>query len=146
MDLPESVLDAMLAHARRCYPEEACGLLAFDQAGTLRTAYCLTNADHSSTAFTIDPDDHFGALTDAEARGWEIAGAFHSHPITAAEPSRTDIAGALDPRWVHVIIGHVEVASPQVRGWRIVGGRAAEEPLRVVAPVASSGEDGGACR
>ena len=35
MRLPDQIRDAMVAHARFCYPEEACGLLAFDDDGRL---------------------------------------------------------------------------------------------------------------
>jgi len=144
MDLPAAIREAMISHARRCLPEEACGLLAFDGAGALRRAYCLANADHSATGFTVDPDDHFRVLGDAETRGWTVGGVFHSHPVSAATPSRTDIARSLDPTWLHVIVGLVDTDVPDVRGWRITDGEATEEPLVLVPPIASPEEKGGA--
>ena len=145
MDLSVHIRDAMVTHARRCLPEEACGLLAVDETGCIRAAYALTNADHSSTAFTIDPDDHFRALTDAEAMGWRIGGVFHSHPVTAAVPSRTDIAKMLEPGWLHVIVGFADGEQPEVRGWWIEGGVATEDIPGVASRVASAAEEGG-CR
>jgi len=135
----------MVSHARGCFPEEACGLLAFDRTGALRHAYCLTNADRSSRGFTVDPDDHFRALGDAEARGWELKGVFHSHPVTPAVPSGTDVAGALQSGGLHVIIGLVDTPTPQVRGWRITAGEATEESLTIVPGIASAVEEGGPC-
>ena len=48
--IPDQVRDAMIAHAIFCFPEEACGLLAFDDAGRVRMFYALTNAEHSPVA------------------------------------------------------------------------------------------------
>ena len=124
----------MVAHARSELPNEACGLLAVDGDGCVRRAYRLTNVDASPTSFTVDPDEHFAALTDAESRGWSLGGSFHSHPRTDPVPSRTDIARALEPQWVYVIVGPVEPGPPDVRAWRIVAGKAREEPIEEVAP------------
>ena len=40
--VPEPIHRTMIAHARDCYPEEACGLLAGDPDGRLTKAYPLT--------------------------------------------------------------------------------------------------------
>ena len=103
--LPGQIRDAVLAHAEFCAPLEACGLLAVDVEGNLRMAYCLTNVAHSPSRFTVSPREHFGAMRHAERHGWTIGGDFHSHPGAEARPSPTDIAGALDPTWIHLIAG-----------------------------------------
>jgi proteasome lid subunit RPN8/RPN11 len=140
MDVPERIVAAMVDHARACPPEEACGLLAFDDEGTPREAYCLVNARRSSTAFTVDPDGHYASLVDAERRGWRLGGAFHSHPNSPGIPSRTDVAGALEPGWLHVVVGFAAGDQPEVRAWWIVDGDAVEEPL--VTAIPSAAEDG----
>jgi len=99
--------------------------LATDESGALRMAYCLTNVEDDSSRFTVDPAEHFGAQSHAERHGWRIAGSFHSHPHSVAEPSGQDIAGALDPSWVYVIAGPVDELIP-VRAFRIQSGSAAE--------------------
>ncbi len=98
--------EAIFAHTRFCAPKEACGLLAFDVPGRVRFVYCLTNADRSPYRFTVDSNEHFKAVLHAESNGWEIAGSFHSHPIGTPEPSQADVAAALDPTWVHMIVAH----------------------------------------
>lgn len=124
MNLPDEIQAAIVAHARFSFPDEACGLLASDADGHWRMAYCLTNADASSHRFTVDPDEHFGALRHAERNGWTIAGSFHSHPTSEPVPSRADIAGALDPEWVHLIAGPVEPGPIRVEAFRVVDGEA----------------------
>lgn len=119
----------IVAHAVAQYPNEACGLLALDGDGCVRRAYCLTNVDASPVAFTVDPDEHFASLTDAEGMGWSLSGSFHSHPRTAAVPSRTDVTRALEPEWVYVLVGPVEPGPPEVRAWRIRDGVATEEEV-----------------
>jgi proteasome lid subunit RPN8/RPN11 len=69
--------DAIVTHAQYCSPYEACGLIAFDETGSPRMAYCLTNAERSRRRFTVSPQEHFGALRHAERHGWVISGVFH---------------------------------------------------------------------
>lgn len=128
--LEREMVDAMIAHARFCVPNEACGLLALDDGGRIRMVYCLSNADRSPYRYTVDPDEHFGALRHAESQGWTIGGVFHSHPTAPPVPSATDLEGALDPEWLYLIVGNSD--TPRLRAFRIEH-RAARE-VDVVVP------------
>ncbi len=128
--LPVQMRDAMVAHARFCAPYEACGLVAVDGDGALRMVYCLTNLHRSSRRFTVAPQEHFGALQHAERLGWTIGGAFHSHPRAPARPSARDITEALDPTWVHFVVG--PLSQPEVRAYRIARGVAEELEIAIV--------------
>ena len=127
--LPEQIRGAIVAHAEFCAPLEACGLLAFDQTGKLRMAYCLTNVDQSVVRFTVSPAEHLKAMLHAERNGWIIGGAFHSHPEAQPLPSPTDVAGALEPSWLYVIAG--PLTEPDVRGYRIAAGSVDEVVLEI---------------
>lgn len=133
MRLFAHIRDQIVGHALAMLPEEACGLLAVDSDGCVRHAYCLTNVDRSSSSFTLDPDEHYASLVDAESRGWVLGGSFHSHPRTAAVPSHTDVARALETDWVYLIVGLADPESPEVRAWQIRRGTATEEPIDEVA-------------
>lgn len=85
-------------------PNEACGLLAFDGDDVMKV-YPTTNADASPTSYTVPPDEHYRALVDAEANGWEIGGVFHSHPSGPPTLSDVDRERALDPGWWHLVVG-----------------------------------------
>lgn len=130
LEVPAQIYEAMMVHSRFTYPEEACGLLAADDAGNLRMVYCLTNVEHSASSYTIDPTEHFRALQHAESRGWKLAGAFHSHPHSAAFPSATDLRLAAEPDWVYLIIGLGRPSA--LRGFLLAGGTINEIVLRVV--------------
>ncbi len=130
--------DAMVAHARFTFPEEACGLLAGPVRGHLRMAYCLTNRDRSAYRYTIDPTEHFRAMQHADRNGWALRGAFHSHPTSPAFPSGSDIAGALETRWMYLIVGLAEPEEPEVRAFEISEGTARERPIVSEREAASS--------
>jgi proteasome lid subunit RPN8/RPN11 len=129
LEIPAQIYEAMVAHSRFTYPEEACGLLAGDDQGRLRMVYCLTNSDRSEVSYTIEPTEHFRALQHAESRRWELVGAFHSHPHSPAFPSMTDIRLAADPDWIYLIVGLG--GPPEVRGFYLRGGTVDEVLLRV---------------
>ncbi len=133
MHLGREIADTVIAHLAAAAPEEGCGLLAIDGGGMVCHAYPLDNVERSGVRFTVDPDGHFAALCHAEANGWRIGGVFHSHPRSAAIPSRSDVAGALEPDWVHLIVGFAG-SPPEVRAWRILDGSAHEEPVTIGSP------------
>lgn len=87
----------------------------------MRFVYLLTNAQRSPTAFTIDPVEHYRAWKAAEARGWELIGAFHSHPSGPPTLSLTDLALAAEPDWFYLV-----VTPESVRAFKVVARRAEE--------------------
>lgn len=115
--LPSPAVDAIEAHFRFCLPEECCGLLA-GVGREVRFVYPLTNAAHSATAFTIDPVEHFWAWKHAEGAGWELIGAFHSHPKGPSTLSLTDLALAGEPDWLYLV-----VASESLRAFAVTDRR-----------------------
>lgn len=133
-------LDALVALAYDCYPEEACGLIAGpvgDDAGSSVAAsdvadvfYPCRNVAASARVYTIDPRDHLHAEDDADDRGLEINGVVHSHTHSEPYPSPTDVAQAPDPSWHYVIVS-LKREVPEVRSYRIVDGVIAEEPIEV---------------
>ncbi len=122
----------MISHALDGLPEEACGLLAapLDEA-EVRETYPCRNAAASARLYEVDPTDHLKADRDAESKGLQIIGVYHSHTHTDAYPSPTDINQAPDPEW-HYLIVSLREPEPVLRSYRIVDGHVAEEPLVVV--------------
>jgi [CysO sulfur-carrier protein]-S-L-cysteine hydrolase len=125
--LPVAVHAEIVGHCLGGLPDEACGLLAGDPATQQATVcYPTRNAAASARTYTVDPRDHLRADRDAEARGLEIIGVFHSHTHTDAYPSPTDVAQAPDPSWHYVIVS-LRDDSPSLRSYRIVDGEIDEE-------------------
>jgi proteasome lid subunit RPN8/RPN11 len=110
-------------------PLEACGLLGGDPASTrIAVCYPTRNAAASARTYTVDPQDVLRADRDAESRGLEIVGVFHSHTHTDPYPSATDVAQAPDPSWHYVLVS-LRDESPTLRSYRIVDGKIDEEPV-----------------
>ena len=129
MILPAPMAEQILSHSRAGLPNEACGLLAGDENG-VRALYCLDNASASPVSYTIDPAGHFRALMEAEANGWDLIGAFHSHVNAPAYPSPTDVGGAAEPDWIWLVAGPINGES-EIRAFRIRDGEISEEELTI---------------
>ena len=126
----------MVGHCYDGLPLEACGLLAGPVPSNaadadVRIVYLTRNAAESSRVYTVDPRDHLKADRDAEARGFQILGVFHSHTHTDPYPSPTDVAQAPDPDWHYVLVSLRDEA-PMTRSYRIADGKITEEPVVVV--------------
>lgn len=125
----------MIGHCYDGLPLEACGLLAgpapANDDADVHIVYLTRNAAESSRVYTVDPRDHLRADRDAEDRGFQILGVFHSHTHTDPYPSPTDVAQAPDPSWHYVLVSLRDEA-PMTRSYRIVDGKIIEEPVVVV--------------
>jgi proteasome lid subunit RPN8/RPN11 len=126
---------AILGHCYDGLPDEACGLLAGRLRpgstvpdGRVEAVYPCRNQDASARTYTVDSRDLIHAMRDAEARGLELVGVFHSHTHTAAWPSPTDVRQAFEPNWLYVIVSLAD-GDPVLRGYRIVDGNVTEVPV-----------------
>ena len=117
----------MVAHCQDGLPLEACGLLAGPPGQAKATAcYPTRNAAASARIYEVEGLDYIKAERDADGRGIEILGVFHSHTHTDAYPSPTDVAAAQLPDWHYVIVSLRDLV-PTVRSYRIVDGKITEE-------------------
>jgi proteasome lid subunit RPN8/RPN11 len=76
--------------ARNALPNESCAFLLGD-GNELKVSEVMPmdNSDRSAFSFTIASDDVLAAYRDAESRGLQVIGIFHSHPGKPV-PSSTD--------------------------------------------------------
>jgi len=126
---------AMLGHAIRGLPNEACGLMGGPWGGHLVSGFVPTrNADASAKTYAIGPDG-FKAADDAFGpREIDIVGVMHSHTHTDPYPSPTDVAKADNPLlegWHYVIVS-LRDREPMLRSWLLDGGSIVEEPVEIV--------------
>jgi len=129
--LTDATYSDMVAHALDDLPNEACGLIAaVPGTDKIERVYRCRNAAAASRLYEVEPLDHLKADRDAEGRGLEIVGVYHSHTHTDAYPSPTDVKQAPDPGW-HYILVSLKDAEPVVRSYRIVDGVIAEEPVEL---------------
>lgn len=125
--------DAIVAHARRDHPDEACGIVA-GPAGTDRAERFvpMANAERSPTFYRFDPKEQLALWREMDDRGEEPVVIYHSHTATAAYPSRTDITYAGEPGAHYVVVSTRDPESVEFRSFRIADGVVTEEEVRVV--------------
>jgi proteasome lid subunit RPN8/RPN11 len=99
----QDAFDRIVAHAREDIPNECCGLL-IGTADFIHDVVRARNVRRSPTKFQVEPADHFAAIRRARAAGFEVVGAYHSHPNGPSGPSETDRLRLNDPTMVHVIV------------------------------------------
>jgi [CysO sulfur-carrier protein]-S-L-cysteine hydrolase len=128
-----SLLDAVLAHARRDHPDEACGVIAGPEGSDEPQRFVpMLNAARSPTFYEFEAGELLALYREMDDRDEEPVVVYHSHTATEAAPSRTDIALASEPGAHYLLVSTRQQGSDEVRSWRIVDGTATEEPVEVV--------------
>jgi [CysO sulfur-carrier protein]-S-L-cysteine hydrolase len=137
--LPDDIRAAIVEHAHRDYPNEACGIVigsgpAADGGRALRFAPAR-NAAGSPLRYEIDSADLLRLtlqVDDADEAFWAIV---HSHVRSPARPSPTDIGLAFYPDALYLLVSLAEseadpaTGEPGIRAWRIVDGEVFEVEL-----------------
>jgi proteasome lid subunit RPN8/RPN11 len=124
----QAALDRIVAHAVEDLPNECCGLLIGTK-DIVEDVARARNTKRSKTRFQVEPADHFAAIRRARAGGFEIVGAYHSHPSGPSGPSDTDRARLTDPSMFHVIVSLAH-GTRTVRAFRLNDGNFS--PLELV--------------
>jgi proteasome lid subunit RPN8/RPN11 len=132
------VHDAIVAHARRDHPDEACGVVAGPTGSDRPVRFVpMLNAARSPTFYEFDSADLLRLYKDMDERDEEPVVVYHSHTATEAYPSRTDIALAGEPGAHYVLVSTRDGAHTdgpvEFRSYRIVDGVVAEEEVEVIA-------------
>lgn len=128
LTIHHALIDEIIAHARREYPREACGIVTGIN-GRPRRVYPMTNVSPEPTRrYLIDVKEQKAVFEAMRNAGESLLAIFHSHPRTEAVPSETDIELAFYPEAFYVIVSLVN-EPPDVRAFRI------ERDSRTVLPV-----------
>ena len=124
--------DAIVAHARRDHPDEACGIVA-GPAGSDRPERVveMTNAERSPTFYRFDSAEQLRLWREMDERDEEPVVIYHSHTATEAYPSRTDVSYAGEPAAHYVLVSTRDPDEAEFRSFRIVDGQITEEEVRV---------------
>jgi len=131
--LAKDVYDAMVAHARRDHPDEACGVVAGPEGSDRAERFvAMVNAARSPTFYEFDSGDLLRLYRDMDDRGEVPVVIYHSHTATEAYPSRTDISYASEPEAHYVLVSTADPLVESVRSFRIVDGVVTEEEVHVV--------------
>ena len=132
ISLKKADYEKILAHAKSCVPEEACGLIAGTKEGedkVVEKVYLLANIDHSNEHFTLDPKEQLAAVKDMRANGLMPLGNWHSHPETPARPSKEDIRLAFDSEASYLIMSLMDQENPVIHAFRVREGQVSKDEI-----------------
>ncbi len=133
LTIDRATYDAIVAHARRDHPDEACGVVAGPEGSDRPARFVpMLNAARSPTFYEFESADLLQLYKEMDANDEEPVVVYHSHTATEAYPSRTDISYASEPNAHYVLVSTRDEASAEFRSFRIVDGTVREEPVEVV--------------
>lgn len=150
LHLTHSAVAAIAAHAEATYPDECVGLLLGRYEGEVKVVVAVYQVENRWAGqvelgegddpesrrdrFYLDPRDYLRADRDAQSRGLDLVGCYHSHPDSAATPSERDRVGAAAIAGTSFAFAIQSVragGAAELRSWLLVdeGARFAEEEL-----------------
>jgi proteasome lid subunit RPN8/RPN11 len=133
LSIDRAILDAIVAHARRDHPDEACGVVAGPAGSDAPTRHIpMENAERSSTFYRFDSMEQLRVWREMDDKDEEPVVIYHSHTATEAYPSRTDTSLAAEPGAHYVLVSTSDEQTTEIRSFRIVDGVVTEEPIEVL--------------
>ena len=139
--IDRQTFDAIVAHAKRDHPDEACGIVAGPEGSDRPQRFVpMVNAAGSPTFYEFDSTELLALYKQMWADDEEPVVIYHSHTATEAYPSRTDIGLASEPNAHYVLVSTREHGTRtglsgdavEFRSFRIVDGGITEEDVDIV--------------
>ena len=122
--IPRRLIAELITHAIQDDPGECCGLL-FGIGGEADEIHRMSNVDPKPVSrYTMQAGELVEAQEKVKKTGREFVAIYHSHTLTRAYPSVTDISNAVEVSSIsirHVIISLVEKTRPVIRAFSING-------------------------
>jgi proteasome lid subunit RPN8/RPN11 len=144
LTITQATYDAIVAHAKRDHPDEACGIVAGPEGSDRPERIVeMVNAAGSPTFYEFDSTDLLQLYKEMDANDEEPVVVYHSHTATEAYPSVTDVKLAGEPNAHYVLVSTREHGNDdgpvEFRSYRIVDGQITEEEIQVVAELSPLG-------
>jgi proteasome lid subunit RPN8/RPN11 len=97
MILTHSQLEQIYEQARRDAPFETCGMIGGKDGRALKIYPIKNTAENRVKNYLMDGVEQIRAMQDMDDNGYDIVSIYHSHPVSRAYPSVTDLRDAYDP-------------------------------------------------
>jgi [CysO sulfur-carrier protein]-S-L-cysteine hydrolase len=130
--IERALLDRIVAHARRDFPNECCGMIGMRD-GAAVAVHEATNVAASPLRFEVDGLEVHRTIETIESAGAEMGAIYHSHTRSDPYPSQTDVNFAQGWPGVEWLIVGVprNGGDPTVRSYRIDDGIIEEVEVQV---------------
>lgn len=125
LQLPQVLIDEMIAHSREDLPNECCGVIVRTSNGALEL-YRATNEMASPFRFNVQGQQLYHLFRKIDEDEADFLVIYHSHVASEARPSPTDLRQSVmlrgpDP-WPYWVLVSLRDDEPSVRAWRIDDG------------------------
>lgn len=134
--IDRAIYEAIIAHARRDHPDEACGVVAGPEGSDTPERFVpMTNAARSPTFYEFESREWFELDREMSDRNERAVVIYHSHTATEAYPSRSDIEIASkfgEPEAHYVLASTRDSTEIEFRSFRIVADEVTEEKVEIV--------------
>lgn len=135
--IDRATYDAIVAHAKRDHPDEACGIVAGPEGSDRPERFVpMINAAGSPTFYEFDSIELLELYKEMWDHDEEPVVIYHTHTATEAYPSRTDVGLASEPNAHYVLVStreHGNSEGPvEFLSYRIVDGEVTEEEVSLV--------------
>jgi [CysO sulfur-carrier protein]-S-L-cysteine hydrolase len=130
VEIAPELVDRIVAHARRDFPNECCGMIAVRD-GRAVSVHEARNLAASPLRFEVDGLEVHRTIEEIESAGGTLGAIYHSHTRSDPYPSQTDINFAAGWPGVEWLIVGLRRGSDEsvVRSYRIDDGRVSEVEL-----------------
>jgi proteasome lid subunit RPN8/RPN11 len=140
MKIPRTLLNQIHRHLESGYPNESCGvmlgkdgvIIEIVSADNQRNSLPRNGGDSARNRYLIDPLIYLKIERDADKRGLQILGIYHSHPDVTARPSQFDLDHAW-PNFSYLIVSVAKGKAVESNSWRLRDDRSAfdQEPVEI---------------
>ena len=125
MKISRPLLQQIHAHLQASYPNEGCGVM-LGRDGTVTEVISADNQrnDSARNRYLIDPLVYLKIEREADKRGLQVLGIYHSHPDVAARPSQFDLDHAW-PDFSYLIVSVFKGKVVESNSWKLRDDRSA---------------------
>jgi proteasome lid subunit RPN8/RPN11 len=139
MTLTHSQLDQLYEQMRRDTPHETCGMIGGKDGRALKIYPIKNVAENRIKHYYMDGADQIRAMQDMDDNGYDILAIYHSHPVSPASPSPTDLRDAWDsdlqelryPDTIYIIMTLMNPDAPEIHGYLLNDQTVTEIPIVV---------------
>ncbi len=139
MILSRSQLEQLYDQMRRDAPYETCGMIGGKDGRALKIYPIKNVAENRVKNYFMDGAEQIRAMQDMDDNGYDILAIYHSHPVTRAYPSPTDVRDAYDPdlqepRYpgaVYLIMSLMNPDAPEAHGYFLEGDTITETQIEI---------------
>jgi len=122
LNIKRETLNRIFNHCVASYPYECCGLLLGIDEGERRVVDAVgvsnVHEDDRRVRYRIDPMKYYEVERQAEKKGLQVVGSYHSHPNVPAAPSQYDLDNSF-PWYSYLIVSVGPQGVIEHNSWRI---------------------------